>query len=287
MVGTEKAWMNRGSAPPHERGGEGHIRVVAHVRRGGHLLTARDDNALVRLLDHVQREVFFLHLPRFVLRLLTPVDLRVAEGVRQEDVVLLAESVVVHHILAEVAVRVLDRTQRLPVVIEAEHELRQQVRPSTELAPCLLVPDLAVASLSPQVLVRPGQQVGQAATDAAVRRHEGHLVAVLVSVLKLVDAGQLVDGVLERGVRRDVRHLFPVDPHLTPIAETLLEAFGGMRAVGFCRFGYHGSPPLARPSRGPDGIRSETALGCVAYADTRGPSSAPMPARALAHVDTP
>ena len=145
---------------PNEGCGERDVGVVAHLGCSGELLAARDDDALVGLLHHVQGEVFLLDLPSFVLGLQASVHLGVAQRVGEKDVVLLAVPVVVDHVFAKVTVGILDGAQGLAVVVEAKHELGQQVRAAPKLAPCLLVPNFAVAPLLAQVFGAARQDVG-------------------------------------------------------------------------------------------------------------------------------
>ena len=105
-----------------------------------------------------------------VLRLRAAVDLRVAQRVGEEEVVVAAVLVVVDDVLAEVALRVLERAEDLGARHQVADVRRQDVGAAAELAPGQHVPELAVAPLAVRVLVVLGQQPGEAGADAVLRR---------------------------------------------------------------------------------------------------------------------
>ena len=104
---------------PHEGGGEGDIGLVRDGRGGGQLLGPVHDDPLRRLLDDVQDQFRLRGRPLLVLRLLAAIDLRVAEGMGQEEVVLQAVVVVPHDVLAEVAARVPHGAEGVAHVVQA------------------------------------------------------------------------------------------------------------------------------------------------------------------------
>ena len=218
---------------------EGHVALIGDGGRRRKLLAAGDDDALVGLLDHVEGEVLLLDLAPLVLGLGAAVDLRVAEGVGQEEVVLAAQPGVVDDVLREVAVGVLDLREHVSSVVEHEDVGREDVRATAHLPPGLLVPDLTVAALQPRLVQRLRDEPRQADAVARVLRDVGHLVAVLVRVLQVVDAGKLVDHRREGRVGGDVVNLLAVEKDLPAVLEALDEALAGHCAFGSCGIQYH------------------------------------------------
>ena len=163
-----------------EGGRQRDIDFVAVRRRGRKLLAAGDDDALAGLLDDVEHDLGVLgDLALLVLGLLAAVDLRVAERVGQEEVVVAAVFVIFLQVLAEIAFGVLDRAVLVLEVQRREDVGREDVGAAAELAPGQLVPQFAVAALSLEVLGRAREQPRDRDAIAAVGVDAGHLVAVL------------------------------------------------------------------------------------------------------------
>ena len=144
--------------------GQRDVALVAVHGRRRELLAAADDDAFGRLFDDVQGDLFVLgHRAPLVLRLRAAVDLRVTQRVGEEEVVVAAVLVVVDDVLAEVAVRVLERAEDLGARHHVADVRRQDVRAAAELAPGQHVPELAVDALAVRVLAVLRQQPGEAA----------------------------------------------------------------------------------------------------------------------------
>src|SRR5581483_5239376 len=71
------------------------------------------------------------------------------------------------------------------------------------------------------------------------RRDVGHLLAQLGAVLQVVDASEVLHEVLERRVRWYVRHLLPVEPDLTAVAQAVDVAFARHCALEPPRLQHH------------------------------------------------
>ena len=180
----------------------------------------------------MERHLGFPLRPVFVLRLLAAVDLRVAQRVGQEQVVFHAIAVVVGDVLAEVAMRVFHLPQSIANCIESNDVGGEDVGTAPQLAPGLFIPDFAVAPLTLEVFARAGQEPGQAASVAGVRRNEGHLIPVMVRVLQVIDAGQFVDHAGHGRVAGYIRNLGSIEPDLPIILEALQVARAGHGAPG-------------------------------------------------------
>ncbi len=134
-----------------ERGGQRDVALVAVGGRGRELLSAGDDHAVSGFLDDVQRNLgVFAHIAPLVLRLLTAVDLRVAQRMGEKQVVLQAIFVVVLQVLAEIAFGMFDCAEFVLQVQRRDDVRRQNVGAAAELPPGQLVPELAVAALAPE-----------------------------------------------------------------------------------------------------------------------------------------
>ena len=88
-----------------------------------------------------------MHRALLVLGLLAAVYLRVPEGVGEEEVVLQAIVIVVHHVLAKVTARVPHGAEGLANVVQRDDIGGQNIGAAPKLTPTLLVPDLAVPAL--------------------------------------------------------------------------------------------------------------------------------------------
>jgi hypothetical protein len=153
------------------------------------LLAAADDHPVLGLFDDMQRNfVVFARHPLLVLRLLAAVDLRIAERVRQEQVVDFAISVIILEILAEIALRMLDGAELVLQVQRRNDVGRQNVGAAAELAPAQLVPLFAVAALLLEILGRAGKEPADTDPLPRVGVEAGHLIAVFGAVSRASSA---------------------------------------------------------------------------------------------------
>src|SRR5947209_7298742 len=108
-----------------------------------------------------------------VLRLLAAVDLRITQGMGQEQVVEHAMLVIILKVLAKITTGMADRAELRLEVKPRDNIWRQNVGAAPELPPSELIPQFTVASLAPEIGRRTRQQPGHAGTHAAVWLHEG------------------------------------------------------------------------------------------------------------------
>ena len=155
------------------------------------------------------------------MRLLTAVYLRVAEGVREEEVVLQTIVIVIDHVCTEIAPWMLHGTEGLAQVVQGDDIGCQDVGATPQLPPALLIPDLAVATFFLQILVRLRQQPGQAAAMPRRGGEKRHLVTIRLRVLEVINTGKLMHHAGEGRMGRDILDLLAVQPYFTAIFETL------------------------------------------------------------------
>ena len=194
----------------------------------------------------------------------------------QEQIVFHAVAVVVGDVLAEVAVGVPDLGQPVANGVESDDVGSKDIGAAAQLSPRLLVPDFAVAPLALQVASRAGQQPGQAAPVACLRRNERHFIPETIRILKVVNAGQLVDHSGESRMQGDIRHLLPVQPYLAAILQAFDVAGAGHGAKGGLDFEDHASLQDCRAAIRSGCCRSsgERRRGAFRWLDT-GPGRTP------------
>jgi hypothetical protein len=204
--------LHRQRTPDHE------LRLVAHresrrhvdqhfVRERRHrrdLLRTADHHAVGRFADHAQRQV------GVVARAGRAVDLRVADRVRDAQVVAAAVGVVVRRVVTELRI---DLRQGLAVVVQADHHVGHEVGHPRQLAPAVLHPQVRVGPLGLQLLFGAGQRIRAADAIGRAVLRLGHRVAQIGAVLQVVQARHLV---AQPGKRRVLGHVdaAAVEPHL-------------------------------------------------------------------------
>ena len=204
-----------------------HERLIGVGRRSLELGPAHHD-AVVGLADHVQQHVGVL-----VLRPQRPFALRVGVGRDVERVEQLRAPDVVRDVLGE---RGVDLVQHVLPVEQRPHLADRLITYPGNHAAGVVEDGVDRVPLGPPVVAGARRARGG---GARLRRL---LVGVGQQVPGAIFAGQVVDPRAhvhhgrERRMRRDVRDLLPVDPHLPAVAERLEVVLAGSQHFSFLSF---------------------------------------------------
>ncbi len=228
---------------PHKRGREGDIGLMGNRRGGGELFGAVHEDPVRGFFDYVQGDFFFVRAALLILRLLAAVHLRVAQGVGQKEIVFHTVAVIVDHVGAKVAVVAGHGTEFIANIVEGDDVGRQNIR-SAELAPALLVPDFAVASLAFEIVVVARQEPRDTAAVTSFLGDKGHLVPVGLGVLEVVDAGEFVHHAAKRRVGGNVIDFLAIEPDVAAVFEALDIAGTGHGTQRGCGVQRHDGSPV-------------------------------------------